>query len=207
MEQDFEISSNDYTNINTALKTELPHLMMLVTRFMDPLFQSFFYMQLNIYYLILEKMQSFAEGKYNISLGFAEISADYEERKSDAQERVENMNIVKKIISVCMSNIRFALGTLRFSCLQLQLDSSKPSAQRRIQRRPVLPSVPHPHAQPLRLRSLLLPLLLLTPNPQLKPIPNRLHHRLTHRLRSRPNLPWWSSLPCHPGQCWGRSPL
>jgi amphiphysin len=101
LEQEFEIASNDYTNINEALKTELPQFMTLVTRFMDPLFQSFFYMQLNIYYLILEKMQGFADGKYDISLKYGEITTSYEDRKGDAQEKVDNMHIVKKIISVC----------------------------------------------------------------------------------------------------------
>jgi amphiphysin len=46
LEQDFEIASNDYDYINTSLKQDLPRFMQLSTQFIDPLFDSFFYMQL-----------------------------------------------------------------------------------------------------------------------------------------------------------------
>ncbi len=45
MEQDFEIASTDYENLNAAMKQDLPRFMMLATRFIDPLFHSFYYMQ------------------------------------------------------------------------------------------------------------------------------------------------------------------
>jgi amphiphysin len=45
LEQDYEISTNDYDAINTALKTDLPRFLTLTTAFVDPLFHSFFYMQ------------------------------------------------------------------------------------------------------------------------------------------------------------------
>ena len=45
LEQDFEIASNEYEYINTAMKNELPRFMQMATQFIDPLFHSFFYMQ------------------------------------------------------------------------------------------------------------------------------------------------------------------
>jgi amphiphysin len=45
LEQDFEIASNDYENINAAMKQDLPRFMTLATRFIDPLFHSYYYMQ------------------------------------------------------------------------------------------------------------------------------------------------------------------
>jgi len=45
LEQDFEIATNEYDYINNALKTDLPRFMVLATKFIDPLFHSFFYMQ------------------------------------------------------------------------------------------------------------------------------------------------------------------
>ena len=45
LEQDFEIASNEYEYINSALKSDLPKFFVLATRFIDPLFHSFFYMQ------------------------------------------------------------------------------------------------------------------------------------------------------------------
>ncbi|KAF6766426.1 hypothetical protein DFP72DRAFT_866466 [Ephemerocybe angulata] len=102
LEQDFEIATNEYEYINTALKQDLPRFLILATNFIDPLFNSFYYMQLNIYYLILEKMQSFAdESKYDITnVPGSTIQADYEAKRTDAWEHIENLNIVKRIISV-----------------------------------------------------------------------------------------------------------
>lgn len=61
--------------------------------------------RLNIYYLILEKMNAFADdSKYDISnLSGAKIESDYEEKRSDAWQYIENLNIMKRIISVCES--------------------------------------------------------------------------------------------------------
>ncbi|KAJ3576273.1 hypothetical protein NP233_g537 [Leucocoprinus birnbaumii] len=104
LEQDFEIATNEYEYINTALKQDLPRFMQLSTNFIDPLFNSFFYMQLNIYYLILEKMNSFADSaKYEITnMPGSAIEQSYEEKRTDAWHTIENLNIVKRIVSVCL---------------------------------------------------------------------------------------------------------
>ena len=102
LEQDFEIAMNEYEYINTALKQDLPRFMQLATAFIDPLFNSFFYMQLNIYYLLLEKMQSFADNsKYDVSTASGpQIQHDYESKRTDAWEHIESLSIIKRIISV-----------------------------------------------------------------------------------------------------------
>jgi len=100
LEQDFEIATNEYDYINNALKNEIPQFMVLATRFIDPLFHSFFYMQLNISYTMMEKLSTFAEGKYDITnVPGAQISADYEGKRTDAWEKMEGLNITKRIIS------------------------------------------------------------------------------------------------------------
>ncbi|THU90764.1 BAR-domain-containing protein [Dendrothele bispora CBS 962.96] len=101
LEQDFEVATNEYEYINTALKNDMPRFMQLCTNFIDPLFHSFFYMQLNIFYLILEKMNSFAEEtKYDITnISGNEITANYEEARTDAWNEIESLNITKRIIS------------------------------------------------------------------------------------------------------------
>lgn len=45
LEQDFEIATNEYEYINNALKQDLPRFMQLAAHFIDPLFNSFYYMQ------------------------------------------------------------------------------------------------------------------------------------------------------------------
>ncbi|OBZ79968.1 hypothetical protein A0H81_00141 [Grifola frondosa] len=99
LEQDFEIASNEYDFINTAMKNELPRFLVQATQFIDPLFHSFFYMQLNIYYLLLEKLNGFAEGKYDVSVTGAQIASDYEEKRTNALEQIEALNIGSRMIS------------------------------------------------------------------------------------------------------------
>jgi amphiphysin len=45
VEQDFELASEEYEHYNNLLKTELPAFIQMATRFIDPLFHSFYYMQ------------------------------------------------------------------------------------------------------------------------------------------------------------------
>ncbi|KAL4069323.1 hypothetical protein J3A83DRAFT_4250523 [Scleroderma citrinum] len=100
LEQDFEIASNEYDYINNALKQDLPRFMQLATHFIDPLFHSFYYMQLNIYYLFLEKINSFAENRYDVTnVPGSQIQSDYENKRTDASREVEDLNITKRIIS------------------------------------------------------------------------------------------------------------
>lgn len=99
LEQDFEIASNEYENVNAAMKQDLPRFMTLATRFIDPLFHSFYYMQLNIFYMILEKISQFSEGKYTVDMPAAQIATDYEEKRGDAAALVEALSITQRFIS------------------------------------------------------------------------------------------------------------
>ncbi|KAF8349864.1 hypothetical protein F5887DRAFT_1156111 [Amanita rubescens] len=101
LEQDFEIATNEYDYINNALKQDLPRFFTLAANFVDPLFNSLYYMQLNIFYLILEKMNGFAEdAKYDITnTPGTQIASDYEQGRTDAWSQIESLNITKRIIS------------------------------------------------------------------------------------------------------------
>ncbi|KAJ7226087.1 hypothetical protein GGX14DRAFT_423794 [Mycena pura] len=101
LEQDFELATNEYEYLNNALKTDLPRFMTLATQFIDPLFSSFYFMQLNIFYIILEKMNTFAEeNKYDISnVPGSEIASSYEQQRTNAWSIIEDLNITHRIIS------------------------------------------------------------------------------------------------------------
>jgi amphiphysin len=99
LEQDFEIASNEFENINAALKQDLPRFMMLTTRFINPLFHSFFYMQLNIYYMILDKINQFSEGKYTVDVPASQIAAEYEDKRGDSAAVIEALSITQRFIS------------------------------------------------------------------------------------------------------------
>jgi amphiphysin len=45
VEQDFDIASQEYEYYNDLLKTEMPEFLKMASRFIDPLFHSFYYMQ------------------------------------------------------------------------------------------------------------------------------------------------------------------
>jgi amphiphysin len=51
--------------------------------------------------MVLEKLSSFAEGKYDVSLSFHDIAADYEAKRTDALQQIEDMAITKRIVSTC----------------------------------------------------------------------------------------------------------
>jgi amphiphysin len=113
VEQDFELSSGEYEHYNNLLKTELPQFIAMATRFIDPLFHSFYYMQyvrvqrlnmtddrLNVYYIMLEKVQSFADGKYDLER--KDIENIYFEQRGDVAEQLEEMSITKRGVSTGM---------------------------------------------------------------------------------------------------------
>lgn len=67
LEHESEASAADYEHHNNLLKAELPKFMDMVTRLITPLLYSFYYMQLNVFYLSMEKLKQFASGKFDMS--------------------------------------------------------------------------------------------------------------------------------------------
>jgi len=56
-ENDVEQATQEFNYYNDLLKDELPKLFHLEREFIRPLFQSFYYMQLNVFYTLHERMQ------------------------------------------------------------------------------------------------------------------------------------------------------
>lgn len=67
LEQDCEVAATDYEHHNNLLKAELPQFLALATKMITPLFYSFYYMQLNVFYLSMDKLKAYAEGKFDLS--------------------------------------------------------------------------------------------------------------------------------------------
>lgn len=91
-ENDCESATHDFNYFNDLLKDELPKLFVLESEFIKPLFQSFYYMQLNIFYTLHEKMQ-------HCDIGYFDLTRDIEEafiaKRGDVQEQAEKLSIVK----------------------------------------------------------------------------------------------------------------
>lgn len=91
-ENDVEAATHDFNYFNDLLKDELPKLFVLESEFIKPLFQSFYYMQLNIFYTLHERMQQ-------CDIGYFDLTRDIEEafhaKRGDIQEQAEKLSIVK----------------------------------------------------------------------------------------------------------------
>ncbi|KAK0534914.1 BAR adaptor protein Hob1 [Tilletia horrida] len=93
VEQDYEAASADYEYFNGALKTDLPRFFDMAARFITPLYESFYYVQLNVHYLTAEALRTFAEGKYDISIHAPPVENTYADQLGDALERLEALSI------------------------------------------------------------------------------------------------------------------
>jgi len=91
-EADVEQATQDYNYFNDLLKDELPKLFRLEREFIQPLFQSFYYMQLNVFYTLHERMQRIDIGYFDLTL---DIEAAYEKKRGDVQAQTEAISITK----------------------------------------------------------------------------------------------------------------
>ena len=91
-ENDVENATQEFEYFNNLMKEELPRFFALVREFIQPLFQSFYYMQLNVFYTLHEQMQSIDIGYFNLT---SDLEEAFEMKKGDAQERAESLGITK----------------------------------------------------------------------------------------------------------------
>lgn len=151
--------------------------------------------RLNIFYLLLEKLSGFAEGRYTITVSAAEIATDYEERRTDAWSRIEDLNITKRMISTCKQhpNTAFSLQSLiTVITMTSQQNSCNPSVPQ-VTRNPLLGEQ---HQQPRTLREVQgawhphqvepLQVVLHPPPSRRKLHPRHLLHPLPHPTPHRP---------------------
>ncbi|GAB1313864.1 BAR adaptor protein Hob1 [Madurella fahalii] len=91
-ENDVEQSTQEFNYFNDLLKDELPKLFALERELIQPLFQSFYYMQLNIFYTLHERMQRVDIGYFDLTL---DVEEAFHKKRGDIQERAESLSIVK----------------------------------------------------------------------------------------------------------------
>jgi len=91
-ESEVEQATQDFNYFNDLLKDELPALFKLQREFIQPLFQSFYYMQLNVFYTLHENMQNIDIGYFNLTL---EIEDAFEAKRGDIREQTEALSIVR----------------------------------------------------------------------------------------------------------------
>ena len=90
-ENALEAATQDYNYFNDMMKEELPILFTLEAEFIRPLFQNFYYMQLNIFYTLNEKMKSMEIDYFDFTV---DVEEQYEAKRGDVKERAEELSIV-----------------------------------------------------------------------------------------------------------------
>ena len=90
-EADVEQATQEFNYYNDLLKDELPKLFQLEREFIQPLFQSFYYMQLNVFYTLHERMQSIDIGYFDLT---QDVEAAFGKQRGDIQDQVEALSIV-----------------------------------------------------------------------------------------------------------------
>lgn len=91
-ETDVEASTQEYEYYNELLKNDLPKFFALEAELIKPLFQSFYYMQLNIFYTLNERMAQCDIPYFKLD---SDIVEAYNEKKGDTKERAEAIGICK----------------------------------------------------------------------------------------------------------------
>ncbi|KAK9458380.1 BAR domain-containing protein [Dipodascopsis uninucleata] len=94
VENNVEIATQEYNYYNDMLKEDLPKLFTLETEFIKPLFQSFYYMQLNIFYTLYDHMNQNNIAYFQLHLN-DDIEATFNSKRGDVQERAEAVGITQ----------------------------------------------------------------------------------------------------------------
>ncbi|KAE8452746.1 hypothetical protein EG329_013018 [Mollisiaceae sp. DMI_Dod_QoI] len=123
-ENDVEQATQEFNYFNDLLKDELPKLFQLEREFIRPLFQSFYYMQLNVFYTLHEKMQGCDIGYFNLQL---DVEEGFEAKRGNIQDQAEALSIVKfKTTGAKRPPGRLGLGAPN-SKLAIEAGKSSPS--------------------------------------------------------------------------------
>lgn len=89
-ENNVEIATQEFNYYNEMLKEELPKLFELETQFIRPLFQSFYFMQLNIYYTIYSRMEEMKIPYFDL---VSSIEESFHNKRGDIQQQTEAIGI------------------------------------------------------------------------------------------------------------------
>lgn len=89
-EAEVSIAQQEYDYYNDMLKNELPVLFQMQADFIKPLFVSFYYMQLNIFYTLYNRMEELKIPYFDLTLDIVEA---YTAKKGDIEERTDAIGI------------------------------------------------------------------------------------------------------------------
>ncbi|KAG0202949.1 hypothetical protein BGX28_004702 [Mortierella sp. GBA30] len=94
LESQLEVATADYEGLNNLLKEELPGYFWLRTQLMEPIFHSFFFLQLRVYNILLDRIDPLSRsGYYDLTM---DVVQGYDARKDDITPTLESVEIITK---------------------------------------------------------------------------------------------------------------
>ncbi|KAF9431759.1 hypothetical protein BGZ76_011735 [Entomortierella beljakovae] len=94
LESQLQVATADYEGLNNLLKEELPGYFWLRTQLMEPIFHSFYYLQLRIANILLDRIDPLSRsGYYDLTM---DVVGGYEARKGDIAPTLESVEIITK---------------------------------------------------------------------------------------------------------------
>ncbi|KAF9357048.1 hypothetical protein BGX34_009621 [Mortierella sp. NVP85] len=94
LESQLEVATADYEGLNAMLKEELPGYFWLRTQLMEPIFHTFYFLQLRIYGILLDRIDPLSRsGYYDLTM---DVIRGYEARKGDIAPTLESVEIITK---------------------------------------------------------------------------------------------------------------
>lgn len=89
-EAEVAVAQEEFDYYNNMLKDELPTLFTMQLDFIKPLFVSFYYMQLNIFYTLYSRMEELKIPYFDLN---SDIIEAYTAKKGDIEEQTDNIGI------------------------------------------------------------------------------------------------------------------
>lgn len=88
------MATADYEGLNGLLREELPGFFYYRTKLMEPIFHSFYFLQLRIYNILLDRIEPLSRsGYYDLTM---DVLRGYEARKQDIAPTVESVELITK---------------------------------------------------------------------------------------------------------------
>ncbi|KAI8363113.1 hypothetical protein B0O80DRAFT_432756 [Mortierella sp. GBAus27b] len=94
LESQLEVATADYEGLNSLLREELPGFFYYKTQLMEPIFHMFYFLQLHIYGLMLDRLGPLASnGYFDLTM---DVKSGYEARKPDTLVTLESVETITK---------------------------------------------------------------------------------------------------------------
>lgn len=159
-----EIAQQEYDYYNDMLKEELPQLFELEAQFIAPLFQSFYYMQLNVFYTLYIRMEEMKIPYFDLTN--EDIEGAFAAKRGDVAERTEQLSITQFRVGHARAKLEM---TKRRFAKDKDKEAAAGAAPSPVLRRPLMEA-----RRPPTLLQLPLPLPPRTPPPA-TPTKGRVH--------------------------------